>query len=118
MQRMLGIFLRFSASTRREHPFLQTATRNYVALLAEMGRDSGQILAQLNDLARRFGISFGSDALSEIAMQDQKQRLPRSTAAITGHRTALTFLLRKVFSFFGLGSSKGRREEQKRNPKR
>lgn len=117
MQRMLGIFLRFSASTGREHPFLQTATRNYAALLAELGRDSGQILARLNNLTRRFGISFGSDALSEIAMEAQEHRLPRSTAAITGYRTALIFLLRKVFSFFGLSSSKGRREEQQRNPK-
>jgi len=117
MQRMLGIFLRFSASTGREHPFLQTATHNYAALLAELGRDSGQILARLSNLSRRFGISFGSDALCEIAMESQERRLPRSTAAITGYRTALTFLLRKVLSFFGLSSSKGRREEQQRNPK-
>jgi tetratricopeptide (TPR) repeat protein len=117
MQRMLGIFLRFSASTGREHPFLQTATRNYAALLAELGRDSGQILARLNNLTRRFGISFGSDALREIAMESPERRLPRSTAAITGYRTALIFLLRKVFSFFGLTSSKVSREEQQRNPK-
>jgi hypothetical protein len=115
MQRMLGIFLRFSASTGREHPFLQTATRNYAALLAELGRDSGQILARLNSLTRRFGISFGSDALSEIAMEAREHRLPRSTAAVTGYRTALTFLLRKVVSFFGLSGIKD--DEHKRNPK-
>jgi tetratricopeptide (TPR) repeat protein len=117
MQRMLGIFLRFSASTGREHPFLQTATRNYAALLAELGRDSGQILARLNNLTRRFDISFGSDALSEIAMDAQEQRLPRSTAAITEYCNALTLLLRKAVSFFGLRSSKGRPEEQQQNPK-
>jgi len=115
MQRMLGIFLRFSASTGREHPFLQTATRNYAALLAELGRDSGQILARLNNLTRRFGISLGSDALCEIAVESQERRLPRSTAAITGYRTGLTLLLRKVVSFFGLSSSKD--DEQKRNRK-
>jgi tetratricopeptide (TPR) repeat protein len=117
MQRMLGIFLRFSASTGREHPFLQTATRNYAALLAELGRDSGQILAQLNNLTRRFGISFGPDGLCEIATENQERRLSRSTAATTGYRTALIFLIRKVLSFFGLSSNKGRREEQQRNPK-
>ena len=31
---------------------------NYVALLAEMGRRSAQILIRLNELAHRFGISF------------------------------------------------------------
>jgi hypothetical protein len=112
---MLRIFLRFSASAGHEHPFLQTATRNYAALLAEMGCDSGQILARLNNLARQSGVSFGSDALSEIALQGQENRLIRSTG-ITGYRTALTFLLRKVFSFFGLTGSKDRREERERNP--
>src|SRR5260370_32815065 len=75
------------------------------------------ILARLNNLTRRFDISFGSDALSEIAMEAQEHRLPRSRAAITEYCTALTLLLRKVVSFFGLSSSKGRREEQQRNPK-
>jgi hypothetical protein len=62
MRLMVGIFLRSSASASREHPFLQTAVRNYAALLAEMGRSPTQILARLNELGRPFEIKFGSKA--------------------------------------------------------
>jgi tetratricopeptide (TPR) repeat protein len=109
MQQMLSIFLRFSASSGRRHPFLQTATRNYVALLAEMGRDPAQIYARLNNLTCRFGIN--ADALSEIVLQGEDLRLVQSTAAITRYRTALTSLLKKVLSLLGL-TSKGHREEE------
>ena len=40
MRLMLGIFLRSSASPGHEHPFLQTAIRNYAALLGEMRRQT------------------------------------------------------------------------------
>jgi hypothetical protein len=55
---MVGIFLRSSASTGHEHPFLQTAVRNCAALLAEMGRSTTQILARLNEHARPFEIGL------------------------------------------------------------
>jgi len=109
MQQMLSIFLRFSASSGRRHPFLQTATRNYVALLAEMGRDPTQIYARLNNLTRRFGIN--ADALSEIVLQSEDLRLVQSTASIIRYRAAFTSLLKKVLSLLGL-TRKGHREEE------
>jgi tetratricopeptide (TPR) repeat protein len=109
MQQMLSIFLRFSASSGGRHPFLQTATRNYVALLAEMGRDPAQIYARLNNLTRRFGIN--ADALSEIVLQGEDLRLVQSTAAITRCRTALTSLLKKVLSLLKL-TGRGHREKE------
>jgi hypothetical protein len=104
-QLMQGVFLRFSASTGHEHPFLHTATRNYVALLAEMGRDSGQSFARLNNLARQFGISFSSDALSEIVRQSPERRTLQSSVALSGYHTALTFF-RKAVSLLGFAGSK------------
>jgi tetratricopeptide (TPR) repeat protein len=77
MQLMLGIFLRSSATSGREHPFLGATTRNYTALLAEMGRSSAQILARLNELARRFGVG----SFSELPFQSHEKQLLRSRAA-------------------------------------
>jgi hypothetical protein len=111
---MVGIFLRFSASTVHEHPFLQTAMRNYAALLGEMGRSTTQILARLNELARPFEINFSSGALSEIARQCQERPTVRSQPALSGYRTALTFLLRKAVALLGFTGSAVHREEQKR----
>jgi tetratricopeptide (TPR) repeat protein len=100
MQRVLRIFVRYSASSEHEHPFLQTAIRNYAALLAEMGRSSTQILARFNDLAHRFG--GGSYALSELPLNsDERQRLS-SMAAINKYRAGLRSFFRRIGSFFGL----------------
>jgi len=82
---------------------------DYLALLAEMGRDPAQIYARLNNLTRRFGIN--ADALSEIVFQGEDLRLVQSTAAITRYRTALTSLLKKVLSLIKL-TSRGHREEE------
>jgi tetratricopeptide (TPR) repeat protein len=114
MRLMVGIFLRSSASTVHEHPFLQTAMRNYAALLGEMGRSTTQILARLNELARPFEINFSSGALSEIARQCQERPTVRSQPALSGYRTALTFLLRKAVALLGFTGSAVHREEQKR----
>ena len=67
MRLMLGIFLRSSAATGREVPFLKTGARNYAALMVDMGLSPVQIIARLNHLGRPFGINFGSGLLSEIA---------------------------------------------------
>jgi tetratricopeptide (TPR) repeat protein len=61
-RRHLEIFLKFTVSTGHQHPHLQAAIRNYAALLTQMGRSPEQVLAQLNDLARPYGIQFGGGA--------------------------------------------------------
>jgi tetratricopeptide (TPR) repeat protein len=115
MRLMVGIFLRSSASASHEHPFLQTAIRNYAALLAEMGRSPTQIFGRLNELARPFAIKFGSRALCEIARQRQERPTLRSQPALGGYRTPLTFLLRKAVAFLGFLTASGvQHEEQKR----
>jgi hypothetical protein len=113
---MVGIFLRSSASTGHEHSFLQTAIRNYAALLTEMGHSPTQILARLKELARQFEIKFGSRALFEIARQRQERPTVRSQPALSGYRTALTSLLRKAVAFLGFftGSGVGREEQKRR----
>jgi tetratricopeptide (TPR) repeat protein len=120
MRLMVGIFLRSSASTGHEHSFLQTAIRNYAALLAEMGHSPTQILARLNELARQFEIKFGSRALFEIARQRQEHPTVRSQPALSGYRTALTSLLRKAVAFLGFftGSGVGREEQKRRRQDR
>jgi hypothetical protein len=110
---MLGIFLR-SSSKGHEHPFLQTAIRNYAALLGEMGRSPTQILARLNELARPFEINFGSKAVSEIARRCQERPTARSQPALGGYRTALTSLFWKAVALLGFTPSAVHREEQKR----
>jgi tetratricopeptide (TPR) repeat protein len=99
MRLMLGIFLRSSASPGHEHPFLQTAIRNYAALLGEMGRSPVQILARLQELAHPFGINFGSGTLSQIARQSQVRRAVRLRPSLRGYRTALTLLFEKAAAF-------------------
>jgi hypothetical protein len=84
-------------------------TRNCAALLAEMGCDSGQILARLNNLARRFGISFSSDAVSEITRQSQKGRTLRSSSSLKRYRGLLISILRRVTSFLGFAGTPRRR---------
>ena len=93
---MLGVFLRSSASTGRQDPFLKTGVRNYAALLADMGRSPAQIISRLTDLARPFGINFGSGALSEIARQSQKRRTAPWSSVLSGYFTTLTSPFRKV----------------------
>jgi tetratricopeptide (TPR) repeat protein len=114
MRLMVSIFLRSSSSTGHQHPFLQTAIRNYAALLAEIGRSPTQILGRLNELARPFGINFGSRALSEIARHRQEPPAVQSQPALSGYRTALTFFLRKAASFLGITDRDVDPEEQKR----
>jgi tetratricopeptide (TPR) repeat protein len=103
MELMLRIFFRMSASTGQKHPFLRTAVRNYFALMGEMGCDSGQILARLDELARSYGISFTVDALSEIGFQVGQQSPAQAPSALTRYRAGVISLARKVGSFFGLG---------------
>jgi tetratricopeptide (TPR) repeat protein len=62
MLRVVEIFLKFTVSTGHPHPHLQAAFGNYAALLSKMGRSEQQVLAQLNDLARPYGIQFGGGA--------------------------------------------------------
>jgi tetratricopeptide (TPR) repeat protein len=99
MRLMLRIFFRSSASPGHEHPFLQTAIRNYAALLGEMGRSPVQILARLKELAHPFGINFGSGALSQIARQCQVHRTVRLRPGLRGYRTGLTLLFAKAAAF-------------------
>jgi tetratricopeptide (TPR) repeat protein len=96
MRLMLGIFLRSSASQGHEHPFLQVAIRNYTALLAEMGRSPLQIIARLEELARPFGISFGSQTGCEIAGQCYQRQTVRLRSGPRGYQTALRLLFGKA----------------------
>jgi hypothetical protein len=100
---MLRIFFRSSASAGHRHPFLRTAIRNYVALMGEIGCDSGQILARLDELARSSGISFSVDALSEMGFQVGQQSAAQAPSALARYRAGVISLARKVGSFFGLG---------------
>jgi len=93
---MLGIFLRSSASQGHEHPFLRVAIRNYTALLAEMGRSPLQIIARLEELARPFGISFGSQTGCEIAGQCYQRQTVRLRSGPRGYQTALRLLFGKA----------------------
>ncbi|HYZ75251.1 MAG TPA: tetratricopeptide repeat protein, partial [Chthoniobacterales bacterium] len=116
MRLMLGIFLRSSASTGHEHPFLQTGIRNYAALLGEIGHDVPQILARLNDLAHRFGVNFSSDALFEIARQSQEHRMPRSQRALSDYCATLASAVRKALALLGFTGSRVHREHGKQKP--
>jgi tetratricopeptide (TPR) repeat protein len=98
MRLMVRIFLRASASARREHPFLQTAIRNYAALLTEMGRSPTQILARLNELAHPFEINFVSETLCGTDRQCHKPPMMRSQTGPRAYRRVLTFLHRKAVS--------------------
>jgi hypothetical protein len=64
-----------------------------------MGRSSVQIIARLNDLARPFGINFGSGAISEIAWQSQKRRTAPWLLVLSGYFSTLTFLFNKAVAF-------------------
>jgi hypothetical protein len=87
-----------------EHPFLRTGIRNYAALLIEMGRNPAQIIAQLNELSRPFGISFGRGILSEIARLSQERQMPSWQSALSRCLTPLTCLLRKAIALLGVTS--------------
>jgi hypothetical protein len=61
MRRMAEIFLKFTVDTGHEHPHLRTAIGNYFGLLQHMGRSRLEIWAQLNDVARPYGIRLGDE---------------------------------------------------------
>ena len=112
MQIMLGIFLRSSASDNREHPLVGTAVRNYAALLGEMGRTPAQVVAQLNNLARRHGMSLGSAALAEAVSQAQGAQMSRPDAGLGRCRAALGCLLKKAGAFLGIDKEARRGERR------
>jgi tetratricopeptide (TPR) repeat protein len=62
MRRHLDIFLKFTVSTGHNHPHLEAAVSNYADLLTLMGSSQEQALAQLNDLARPYGIKLSGGA--------------------------------------------------------
>ena len=62
MRRAVEIFLKFTVATRHQHPHLQTVTKNYAALLEQMGYNQAQVFAELNKVGEPFGIQFGSSA--------------------------------------------------------
>ncbi|MGA8347974.1 MAG: hypothetical protein WB773_09130, partial [Isosphaeraceae bacterium] len=60
--RHLEIFLKFTRATSHAHPHLRAATNNYAELLTEMGRSETQILAELEEIGRQFGMSVAGGA--------------------------------------------------------
>ncbi len=60
-RRHLTILFQFVVSTGRAHPHLHDGVTNYAALLKQMGRSSAQTLAELNNVARPFGMRINSD---------------------------------------------------------
>jgi len=58
-RRSLEILLKFSRATGHEHPHLRDALAGYTALLEALGFSPDQILAQLNEIGRPFGIRWG-----------------------------------------------------------
>jgi hypothetical protein len=86
--------------------FSKEAMRSYAALLAEMRRNTSQILGQFNELARPFEIHFDSGAFSESARHSQEPPPVQSQPAQSGYRTTLMFFLRKaarLLAFAGSG---------------
>jgi tetratricopeptide (TPR) repeat protein len=61
MRRDLEILLRFTGATGHEHPYCQTALRNYTSLLQQMGYNREQVRAELDEMGRPFGIQLGLD---------------------------------------------------------
>lgn len=61
MRRHLEIFLHFTVANGHQHPHLLAAIVNYGVLLQEMGRSAQEILVQLNDVTRAFGMKFGRE---------------------------------------------------------
>jgi hypothetical protein len=59
MRRVVEIFFKFTVSTGHQHPHLQAAVGNYAGLLQQMGRSKAEVLAQLNDIGKAYGIQFG-----------------------------------------------------------
>jgi tetratricopeptide (TPR) repeat protein len=106
MEMMLQILFRFKTATGRDHPFLRTATNNYVALMGEMGRSSGQILARLNELARTSG-SSNAAASSNLGPTLQATEAPRSARTLVSYRAGLLSLIKKAASFFGFTGWRG-----------
>ena len=106
METMLRIFIRFRATTGHDHPFLGTATNNYVALMAEMGRSSGQILARLNELARTSGSSSVA-ASSNLGSTLQPTETPGSSGTRVSYRAGVLSLIKKAASFFGFTRWRG-----------
>ncbi len=58
MRRAVEILLRFTLATGYHHPPMQAARDKYAALLTQMGRRKREVLAELNVLAERYGVSF------------------------------------------------------------
>jgi tetratricopeptide (TPR) repeat protein len=106
METMLRIFLRFRVATGHDHPFLPTATNNYVALMAEMGRSSGQILARLNELARS-SESSSTVASSNLGATLQATETRRSSGARVTSPAGLLSLIKRAASFFGFTRWRG-----------
>jgi tetratricopeptide (TPR) repeat protein len=61
-QRMVEIFLKFSKSTGHRHPHLNTGVASYAMLLSKMGHSPAEVQAQLDAVARPYGIQFGEPA--------------------------------------------------------
>jgi tetratricopeptide (TPR) repeat protein len=60
--RAVKILLGFMASTRHQHPNLQSFTENYIELLIQMGRSQSEVQAHLNVIGKPFGIQLGGGA--------------------------------------------------------
>ena len=104
MEMMLQILFRFRTATGRDHPYLHTATNNYVALMSEAGRSSGQILVRLNQLAQTSNSSSALDALSRLELPLQHRESPRPHSALVRRLGSLPSLIKKAASFFGFTS--------------
>ena len=58
MRRMVEIFLKATQRTGHDHPLLQSAASNYVALLEAMGKSDAQIQQHMGNLAAKYGMSL------------------------------------------------------------
>ena len=58
-RRHLEIFLKFTRNNGREHPHLRQAVENHNILLEAMGQSPEQIISQLDEISRPFGMSLG-----------------------------------------------------------
>jgi tetratricopeptide (TPR) repeat protein len=106
METLLRILFGFRTSTGRDHPFLRTAIHNYVALMAELGHDSGHILARLNQLARGSDRGGNADPLAVLSAQFQQGQSQRSPSFSVRYRASLLSLVRKAASLFGFNRPK------------
>jgi tetratricopeptide (TPR) repeat protein len=102
METLLRILFHLRSSTGRDHPFLQTAVHNYVALMGELGRDSGQILARLHQLARGSDSGSAADTLTVLSAELQPAQSQRPPSLPARYRASLLSLVQKAASLFGL----------------